>query len=487
MSEKLWDGRFSETTEKCMEAFTSSIDIDKRLYAYDIEGSIAHCKMLARVSIITEDEASLIIQGLGKIKKEIERGEFHFDDSLEDIHMHIETRLVQEAGKAAQKLHTARSRNDQVALDVRMFLRVETIDIIKNLTELRKGIVEFAKKHSDIVLPGYTHLQRAQPVLLAHHFMAYYEMFSRDVERFQSCLKRINVMPLGSAAIAGTTYPIDREYTAELLDFPEISLNSIDAVADRDFILEFLSAASICMVHFSRISEELIIWSSSEFGFVELSDSFSTGSSIMPQKKNPDACELVRGKTGRVFGDLISALTMMKSLPLAYNRDMQEDKEPMFNSVDLLKSCIEIYVRMLPNIAVNKERMESAVSSGFLNATDLADYLVGLGMPFRQAHACVGKAVGYALEKGCELHELTLKELKKFASIIKKDVFDFLTVEQVVGRRLSLGGTAPANVNQAVKRAGEELADGETERVIEGVVGAHTCGRPSKNKTGEQQ
>nr|MBL0701070.1 argininosuccinate lyase [Desulfobacterales bacterium] len=325
-----------------------------------------------------------------------------------------------------------------------------------------------------------------QPVLLAHHFMAYYEMFSRDVERFQSCLKRINVMPLGSAALAGTTYPIDRKYTAELLDFPEISLNSIDAVSDRDFVMEFLSAASICMVHFSRISEELIIWSSSEFGFVELPDSFSTGSSIMPQKKNPDVCELVRGKTGRVFGDLMFALTMMKSLPLAYNRDMQEDKEPLFNSVDILKSCIEIYVRMLPKVAVNKERMEDAVSSGFLNATDLADYLVGLGMPFRQAHACAGKAVSYAIEKGCELHELTLKELQNFTPGIKKDVFDFLTVEQMVERRLSLGGTAPANVKRAIKRSEEDLSDGEMKK-RENVVGAHPCGRPFQHPCGRPE
>jgi argininosuccinate lyase len=283
-------------------------------------------------------------------------------------------------------------------------------------------------------------------------------MFSRDVERFQSCLKRINVMPLGSAALAGTTYPIDREYAAELLDFPAISLNSIDAVSDRDFVLEFLSAASICMVHFSRISEELIIWSSSEFGFVELPDSFATGSSIMPQKKNPDVCELVRGKTGRVFGDLFSVLTMMKALPLAYNRDMQEDKEPLFNSVDTLKTCIEVYIRMLPGITANRKKMADAVSSGFLNATDLADYLAGRGMPFRQAHACAGKAVSYALGKGCELHELTLEELKKIAPGIKKDVFDFLTVEQMLERRVSAGGTAPANVRLAVKRALEQLA-----------------------------
>ena len=459
MTEKPWEGRFTEKTDKIVEDFTSSIETDKRLYAYDIEGSIAHCRMLAKASIISEEDASSLMEGLGKIKREIEHKNFQFDNSLEDIHMHIESRLVQLVGKAAQNIHAARSRNDQVALDVRMYLRDETLNIIKLLVMLRKEIVGLAKTHIDVVLPGYTHLQRAQPVLLSHHLMAYYEMFSRDAERFGDCLKRINVMPLGSAAIAGTTYPIDREYTAKLLDFPKISANSIDAVSDRDFIIEFLSAASICMVHFSRMSEEFILWSSTEFGFIELPDSFATGSSIMPQKKNPDVPELVRGRTGRVFGDLMALLAIMKSLPLAYNRDMQEDKAALFNTVDILKECIGIYIKMLPKLKINQEVMRQAASTGYLNATDMADYLVARGMPFRQAHSCVGKAVGYALSKKMELHELTLEELKPFSSLFDKDIFDVLTTEEMINRRKSFGGTATENVMAAIMEAEKELEE----------------------------
>ena len=458
MSEKLWTGRFTEKTDRLVEDFTSSIDIDKRLYSYDIEGSIAHCRMLAKVAIISEEDATTLIEGLGLIKREIDRGEFQFDNSLEDIHMHIETRLMEKVGKTAQKLHTARSRNDQVALDVRMYLRDETSNTVKRLVMLKKVLVDLAKINIDVVMPGYTHLQRAQPVLLSHYFMAYYEMFSRDVERFDDCLKRINVMPLGSAALAGTTYPIDRVYTASLLDFPKISANSMDAVSDRDFIIEFISAASICMVHLSRMSEELILWSSSEFGFIELPDSFATGSSIMPQKKNPDVPELVRGKTGRVFGDLVSILTMMKSLPLSYNRDMQEDKAILFGTVDILKQCIEVYIKMLPKLKINMEAMNTAATRGFLNATDMADYLVSTGIPFRQAHGCVGEAVAYASNKKKELHELTLEELQSFSSHIKRDVFKILTLDQMINRRKSLGGTALENVRAAIKAAEEELA-----------------------------
>ncbi|MDO9567455.1 MAG: argininosuccinate lyase [Candidatus Desulfaltia sp.] len=457
MTEKAWGGRFSEKTDRGVEIFTSSIDVDKRLYAYDIEGSIAHCSMLAKASIITEEDASLIIQGLSNIKREIERGKFLFDDGLEDIHMHIESRLLHVAGKVAQKLHTARSRNDQVALDVRMYLRDETANIIKSLINLKKSILLFAKDNIDTILPGYTHLQRAQPVLLAHHMMAYYEMFLRDADRFRDCLKRINVMPLGSGALAGTTFQIDRDYTAKLLGFKEVSRNSIDSVSDRDFIIEFLSAASICMMHFSRLSEEVILWSTSEFGFIELPDSFATGSSIMPQKKNPDVPELIRGKTGRVFGNLMALLSIMKSLPLAYNRDMQEDKEPLFDTVDTLKACIDIYQSMLPKLKINKETMYNAATKGFLNATDLADYLVTEGMPFRQAHACTGKAVIYALDNGKELHELTLKELKTFSALIKKDVFNILSTEQMINRRKSFGGTARENVFEAIIEAEKSL------------------------------
>ena len=459
MSDKLWNGRFSEKTDRMVEDFTSSIDIDKRLYSYDIEGSIAHCRMLAKASIISEKDALALTKGLELIKQEIERGEFQFDKSLEDIHMHIETRLIERVGKVAQKLHTARSRNDQVALDVRMYLKDETLNSVKRLAMLAKVIVDLAKKNIDVVLPGYTHLQRAQPILLSHHFMAYYEMFSRDIDRFNDGLKRINVLPLGSAAMAGTTYPIDREYTAQLLDFPKVSANSIDAVSDRDFIIEFLSAASICMVHLSRMSEELILWSSSEFGFIELPDSFATGSSIMPQKKNPDVPELVRGKTGRVFGDLISLLTMMKALPLSYNRDMQEDKSALFQTIDILAQCIEIYIKMLPKLKTNTEAMERATATGFLNATDMADYLVAGGMPFRQAHSCVGEAVAYASSNKKELHELTLIELKSFSSRFKKDIFKILTTDQMINRRKSIGATALKCVKAAIKEAERTLAD----------------------------
>jgi len=453
MSEKPWDGRFSEKTDKLVEAFTSSIQIDRRLYVYDIDGSIAHCKMLAKVGIITEGDASVLVQGLEQIKTEIEQGQFRFDDSLEDIHMHIEDRLFQIVGTVARKLHTARSRNDQVALDIRMYLRAETLNIIALLQQLRKVIVTLAKTNIDVVLPGYTHLQRAQPVLLSHHLMAYYEMFTRDSERFQDGLKRTDVMPLGSAALAGTTYPIDRHYTAKLLNFPKVSANSMDSVADRDFIIEFLASASLCMVHFSRLSEELILWSSAEFGFVEFSDAFSTGSSIMPQKKNPDVAELVRGKTGSVFGSLIALLTLMKSLPMTYNRDMQEDKKPLFEAADTLKACIEIYTAMLPTMKINKDMMYRAASSGFLNATDMADYLVTKGMPFREAHSCAGKAVAYALRQKKELHELSLEELQTFSSLISEDIFSFLTIEQMICRRKSFGGTAAENVMAAVKEA----------------------------------
>lgn len=459
MSKKPWDGRFEEKTDKWVEAFTSSIDIDKRLYRYDIEGSVAHCRMLAKQSIITEDEAAALIQGLGQIKREIERGDFRYDDSLEDIHMHIESRLTEKVGKVAQKLHTARSRNDQVALDIRMYLREECGQIIKGLDRLRKVLVDLAKEHLDVFLAGYTHLQRAQPVLLSHHLMAYYEMFSRDSERFRDGLKRINVLPLGSAALAGTTYPIDRSYTAELLNFPKVSTNSMDSVSDRDFIMEFLAAASICMVHLSRFSEELILWSSSEFGFIVISDAFTTGSSIMPQKKNPDVAELVRGKTGSVVGNLIAIITMMKALPLTYNRDMQEDKKPLFDAVDTVKACIEIYTRMLPNITVNKEIMARTTTAGFINATDMADYLVTQGMPFREAHGCVGKAVSFALSKNKELHELSLTELKTFSSLVAKDIYQFLTPEQMIDRRTSYGGTATENVRKEIQAAEERLRE----------------------------
>jgi argininosuccinate lyase len=453
MGNKTWGGRFAEKTDRRVEAFTASIDFDKRLYPYDIDGSMAHCRMLAKTGIISEDEMALMVEGLGKIKRELDRGTFRFDAGLEDIHTHIETRLVEEIGKVALKLHTARSRNDQVALDVRMFLRDETVRTIGLLVNLRKVFVDLAERHIDVVMPGYTHLQRAQPILWAHHLMAYYEMFTRDTERLRDGMKRTDVMPLGAAALAGTTHPIDREFTAELLNFPEISANSLDAVADRDFSLEFISAASICMVHLSRLSEELILWSTAEFGFIELPDAFATGSSIMPQKKNPDVAELVRGKSGRVFGSLMALLTIMKGLPLAYNRDLQEDKELLFDSVDTLQSCIEIYTLMLPSVRVNREIMRAATQAGFLNATDFADYLVGKGMPFRNAHHCVGQAVGYALAHSRELHDLSLEELKSFSALVQEDVFEMLSTEAMIDRRRSAGGTATENVLAAIATA----------------------------------
>ena len=461
MSEKLWQGRFSEKTASIVEAFTASIQVDRRLYAYDIQGSVAHCRALAKASIITDAEAAAIIKGLEKIREEIEDGGFRYDDSLEDIHMHIESRLFDISGPVARKLHTARSRNDQIALDVRMYLRVETAEIIHRLHRLQKIMVALARRHLDAILPGYTHLQRAQPILLSHHLMAYYEMFARDVARFQDCLGRINVMPLGCAALAGTGYPIDRKYTAELLGFDAVSANSIDAVSDRDFMLEFLAAAGICMIHFSRLSEEIILWSTAEFNFIELPDSFATGSSIMPQKKNPDVPELVRGKTGAVIGNLTALLTMMKSLPLAYNRDMQEDKAPLFETVDTLAACIEIYTAMLPQITFNKENMQTAASTGFLDATDLADYLVDRGVAFREAHRLVGEAVGYALSKKKELHELSLEELQAFSGLIQDDIFSYLEIRRMVDRRTSYGGTAGKNVQRAIAQAEKFLARSE--------------------------
>jgi argininosuccinate lyase len=468
MSDKPWDGRFAEGTDTSVEAFTSSIQVDQRLYPYDIAGSVAHCRMLAKVGVITDEEASQLVEGLGRIKRDLDRGNFEFDDSLEDIHMHIEARLLQDVGKVAQKLHTARSRNDQVALDTRMYLRDVTARIIIGLNRLCRTLVAAARQHVDTVMPGYTHLQRAQPVLLAHHWMAYYEMYKRDAERFVDSMKRTNVLPLGAAALAGTTYPIDRHYTAELLNFPSVSANSMDTVSDRDFILEFLSAASICMVHFSRLSEELVLWSSSEFGFIELPDAFSTGSSIMPQKKNPDIPELVRGKASRVFGDLMTLLALMKSLPLSYNRDMQEDKPSLFNTVDILESSIDIFNKMMPKIKINDATMRRAASSGFLNATDMADYLVGLGVPFRKAHEVVGKTVAYALGKSKELHELSLKELQSFSSLIQEEIFEHLTLEHMISRRLSTGGTARENVKAAIALALEEM-DAKSDAPPDGV------------------
>ncbi len=457
MTDKPWGGRFAEKTDQAVEQFTSSVAVDRQLAKCDIQGSIAHCRMLARQKIISDQEATAIIEGLEAIEKDIASGTFIFSDSLEDVHMNIEAALSERIGPTAGKLHTGRSRNDQVAVDVRLWLREESRRTIEGIKALRRAIVAAAKDNIDVIMPGYTHLQRAQPVRLAHHLMAYYEMFSRDARRFKDGMRRINVMPLGSAALAGTTYPLDRDYTASLLGFDAVSANSMDAVSDRDFVIEFLASASICMMHFSRLAEELVIWSSSEFGFITFSDAFATGSSIMPQKKNPDIPELVRGKTGRVYGALVALLTTMKALPLCYNRDMQEDKPPLFDAVQTLTACIDICTRMFDNFSVNHEAMRQAAGSGFLNATDLADYLVGKGLPFRDAHACAGKAVAVAIEKGCELQALALDELKQFSELFEKDVYHFLDLEQVADKRDTYGGTSRNGVLSRIKEAEKEI------------------------------
>lgn len=457
MSEKLWGGSFSRSTDKLVERFNASIDVDKRLYDSDIKGSIAHLKMLAGASIIRKAEADILIKGLGIAKKKIENGEIEFTASLEDIHTHIEDALGKVAGDVAGKLHTGRSRNDQIALDIRIYLKKEIAVIIALIRKFLSSLVLMAKKQMDVIMPGYTHLQRAQPVLFSHHLMAYYEMFKRDIERFENCQKRVDVLPLGAAALAGTTYPLNREFARDVLAFSRVSENSIDSVSDRDFIMEFISHAAICMIHFSRLSEELILWSSSEFSFITISDSFTTGSSIMPQKKNPDVAELVRGKTGRVVGNLMNILTIMKSLPMAYNKDMQEDKEPLFDTVDTLKICTEVYARMFENIKVHKDRMYAACKQGFLNATDLADYLVYKGIAFRHAHAIAGRAVAYALNHGKELDDLTLEEFSDFSDRIEEDVFEFININEMISRRISYGGTSFENVKQAVNNAAKEM------------------------------
>ncbi len=457
MSEKLWGGRFSESTDALVEKFNASIDVDRRLYAADIQGSIAHLKMMANEGIVTDEEAGTLVKGLETVREKIDRDEIEFTDTLEDIHMHVEDALGKVSGKVARKLHTGRSRNDQVALDVRIYLKEETLNIINMLKGFQAALVTLASAHKKTVMPGYTHLQRAQPVLFAHHLLAYYEMIKRDIQRFEDSLKRVDVMPLGTAALAGTTFPINRQFTCETLGFARVSENSIDSVSDRDFTMEFISHASICMIHLSRLSEELILWSSSEFSFITISDAFTTGSSIMPQKKNPDVAELVRGKTGRVVGNLVAILTTMKSLPMAYNKDMQEDKEPLFDTVDTLKICTEVYTRMFANIKVHTETMRKACKQGFLNATDFADYLVNQGMPFREAHAVAGKAVAFAISQDKALEDLTLEEMKSFSDLVKEEIFDFISLDQMIARRISYGGTGYENVANAVETAKKEL------------------------------
>ncbi len=458
MAGKLWQGRFREGTSKLVESFTASIRFDQRLYRYDIEGSMAHCRMLSRQGLLSREEEDTLIQGLGEILREIERGSFVFDEAQEDVHMAIEQLLIEKVGEVGGKLHTGRSRNDQVALDIRLFLRDEIKGADEDIKDLQGSLVEQAKANLGTVMPGFTHLQHAQPVLFSHHLMAYYEMLRRDRQRLSACLGRVDVSPLGSAALAGTSLPIDSKITAELLAFPALSRNSIDAVSDRDFIIEFTSAAALIMMHLSRMCEELILWCSTEFDYIELSESFCTGSSIMPQKKNPDVPELVRGKSGRVYGHLMSLLTVMKGLPLAYNRDLQEDKEPLFDTVDTVRQSLRILARLWEHVTLNKERMEKMASSGFTLATDVAEYLVIRGMGFRQAHRVVGKMVRYCLEESKELEEMTLQEFKGFASVISEDIYNILNLKNSVDSRNSVGGTSLQQVREAITRAEEELS-----------------------------
>jgi argininosuccinate lyase len=439
---KLWGGRFSATTNEAVETYTESISYDRRLWRHDIMGSIAHAKMLGRQKIISRRDADTIVKALKEIEGEIGRGEFVFRREYEDIHMNIESRLTEKIGPAGGRLHTARSRNDQVALDIRLYLRDETTAIIGLLERFRLALVALAEKNTDAVMPGYTHLQRAQPVLFAHHLLAYHEMALRDAERFSDTLKRMNVLPLGSAALAGTTFPIDRHFVAKHLGFAAISENSMDAVSDRDFAVEFLSCSAIAMMHLSRLSEDIILWASGEFGFIDLPDSFATGSSIMPQKKNPDVAELTRGKTGRVYGSLFTLLTIMKGLPLAYNRDMQEDKEAIFDAVDTVKAALDVMARMIPGIKVKAARMREAAEGGYATATDLADYLVEAGLPFRDAHEIAGKAVAYCISRDKTLGELSMEEFAGFSNLIKDDVYGWLSVDGSAARRKSHGGTA---------------------------------------------
>ncbi len=453
---QLWGGRFTQPTDKFVEEFTASIDFDKRMYRYDIQGSIAHAKMLAKQGIISKDEAQQIMAGLESILADIEKGNFEFKVSLEDIHMNIEARLIERIGPVGGKLHTARSRNDQVALDVRLYLRDELKEILVYLDKLQESLLSQAEGNLGVIMPGYTHLQTAQPILYAHHLLAYYEMTKRDAGRMADVLKRMNVLPLGAGALAGTTFPIDREFVAEQLGFDGVTRNSLDSVSDRDFALEFCAASSILMMHLSRLSEELILWSSADFAFIELTDAFCTGSSIMPQKKNPDVPELVRGKTGRVYGNLISLLTLMKSLPLAYNKDMQEDKEPLFDSIDTVKGSLKIFADMIALMKVRAENMRVAAARGFSTATDVADYCVRKGLPFRNAHEVVGKTVRYCIENSKDIPDLSIAEFRQFSELIDEDIYDFVTLEASVNARRATGGTAREAVEREIARARAE-------------------------------
>jgi argininosuccinate lyase len=445
-------GRFKKAADKLVTKYTASIPFDWRLYPYDITGSIAHAKMLAKQGIISDKEAETITKGLASVREEIERGEFQFKPELEDIHMNIESRLLEKVGGVGGKLHTARSRNDQVALDLRLFAKEAISDTLVRLREFQRAVISLAEANKDVIIPGYTHLQPAQPVLLAHHLLAYFEMLQRDFARFSDCLKRTDVMPLGSGALAGVAYNIDREFLARELGFSQVSQNSIDAVSDRDFVLEYEAAASLCLMHISRLAEEIILWSSAEFNFIELDEAYTTGSSIMPQKKNPDVAELARGKTGRVYGRLMALLTTMKGLPLSYNKDMQEDKEGFFDTVDTLLSTLEVFTGMVKTLRVKAENIGRAVEQGYILATDLADYLVKNGEAFRTAHDIVARLVSYAMERGKTFTELSLAEYKNFSPLFEEDVYS-ITVASSIAARDIIGGTAPRQVEWALAAA----------------------------------
>lgn len=452
--------RFNKDVDKSVEKYTSSISYDKRLYKQDIAGSIAHARMLAKQGIISDKDAERIVMALTSIREEIESGSLALRDDLEDIHMNIEARLIEKIGDVGRKLHTARSRNDQVALDMRLFVKEAISQTIAGLQGLQSALLDVAEANRDEIIPGYTHLQRAQPVLFAHHLLAYFEMLQRDVERFRDSLKRTDVLPLGSGALAGVPYPIDRDFLARELGFSRISQNSMDAVSDRDFIIEFQAAASITMMHLSRLAEELVLWSSQEFGFIELDDSYTTGSSIMPQKKNPDVAELARGKTGRVYGNLMAMLTIMKALPLTYNRDMQEDKEGFFDTVDTLLFTMEVFTGMVATLTVKGEVTRHAADGGYMLATDLADYLVGKGVPFREAHVIMGRLVQYSVEKGKTFRDLSLSEYKSSSQLFEEDVYN-VTAETSIAARNVPGGTAPEQVAQQLGRARKIVQGGD--------------------------
>lgn len=456
--EKAWGGRFTQKTNRLVEAFTVSVAVDRRLYAHDIQGSIAHCQTLGKARVLTAAETKTIVKGLESVKKELDRGRFRFTQQDEDIHMAIERRLTELIGPLGGKVHTGRSRNDQVALDIRLYLRDQLGQLTVHLENFQRVLVAKGKANRTVAMPGYTHLQRAQPVLFAHHLLAYVEMIERDKGRVRDAVARLNVLPLGSGALAGTNYPVDRAFTAKLLGFPSVTQNSLDAVSDRDFMIEVASALSITMMHLSRLSEELILWSSQEFRFVDLPDAFCTGSSMMPQKKNPDVPELVRGKTGRVYGHLVNLLTTLKALPLSYNRDLQEDKPALFDALDTVTASVEVLTELMRRLTLNREVLKQAVEGGGMLATEVADYLVGRGVPFREAHAITGRVVRAALDQGRELTDFSLQELREFSSRIDKGLFARLTVMAAIDQKSQIGGTARARVEQRIKELERRLS-----------------------------